>query len=75
MLAAVIAVMGAFAQAQKARADKSATSYELEFIRYRSLILETTPIIQRRSKCDSCGSREFKEHHGQTVCSYCRSGA
>lgn len=29
----------------------------------------------RRSKCASCGSREFKEHHGETVCSYCRCEA
>lgn len=29
----------------------------------------------RRTKCDSCGSREFKEHHGQSVCIYCRSTA
>lgn len=28
-----------------------------------------------RHKCDSCGSREFVEHHGQSVCAYCRSGA
>lgn len=25
------------------------------------------------SKCASCGSREFKEHRGVMVCSYCRS--
>jgi hypothetical protein len=29
----------------------------------------------RPNKCESCGSREFKQHHGQTVCAYCRSGA
>lgn len=26
-------------------------------------------------KCESCGSREFRDHHGQTVCAYCRGGA
>lgn len=30
---------------------------------------------QVRSKCPSCGSREFVAHHGQMVCSYCRSSA
>lgn len=29
----------------------------------------------RRDKCASCGSREFRDHHGQTVCAYCRSVA
>lgn len=31
--------------------------------------------VARPSKCESCGSREFKEHGGQSVCAYCRSGA
>lgn len=26
-----------------------------------------------RSKCPSCGSREFRQHAGRSVCSYCRS--
>lgn len=30
---------------------------------------------KRRAKCESCGSREFKEHDGQMVCSYCRGVA
>jgi hypothetical protein len=34
-----------------------------------------TPLGVRKGKCESCGSREFKQHHGQTVCAYCRSGA
>lgn len=33
------------------------------------------PRMSHPSKCESCGSREFKEHHGETICSYCRSGA
>ena len=24
-------------------------------------------------KCQSCHSREFRQHHGRRVCSYCRS--
>jgi predicted Zn-ribbon and HTH transcriptional regulator len=24
------------------------------------------------SKCPGCGSREFKNHHGKQVCSFCR---
>lgn len=28
-----------------------------------------------RDKCASCGSREFREHHGQSVCTYCRGTA
>lgn len=35
----------------------------------------TPPAPTLPTKCASCGSREFKEHGGQTVCAYCRSGA
>lgn len=34
-----------------------------------------TPAITRPTKCESCGSREFKQHGGQTVCVYCRGAA
>ena len=33
------------------------------------------PAPRPRAKCDSCGSREFREHNGHTVCAYCRGGA
>lgn len=36
---------------------------------------ESLPEPIRITKCTSCGSREFKEHHGQRVCIYCRSNA
>lgn len=26
-------------------------------------------------KCSSCGSRQFVQHHGRSVCTYCRSAA
>lgn len=29
----------------------------------------------RASKCPSCGSREFRQHHNRRICSYCRSEA
>jgi len=31
--------------------------------------------LSRPTKCPSCGSREFVEHRGQSVCSYCRGTA
>lgn len=27
------------------------------------------------TKCPSCGSREFRQHHDRCICAYCRSGA
>lgn len=26
-----------------------------------------------QSKCECCGSREFRHHHGVRICAYCRS--
>lgn len=28
---------------------------------------------ERPSRCDCCGSREFRQHHGRHVCAYCRT--
>ena len=33
---------------------------------------ESPPTI---TKCPSCGSRDFKVHAGERICSYCRSEA
>ncbi len=29
-------------------------------------------VAKPRSKCESCGSREFEQRHGESVCVYCR---
>jgi hypothetical protein len=30
-------------------------------------------ITPKQDRCNSCGSREFKDHEGRTICTYCRS--
>jgi hypothetical protein len=37
--------------------------------------IDQPELAHTRDKCDGCGSREFKRHHGQSVCVYCRSTA
>jgi hypothetical protein len=49
--------------------------YAFEKPAFIKQFLRIRPIIRRPTKCPSCGSREFVAHHGQTVCSYCRSAA
>jgi hypothetical protein len=53
--------------AAKDAAQREANTHPLS--RERLLSLKA----RHPSKCASCGSREFIEHGGQTVCSYCRS--
>lgn len=84
-LAGVFSMMGAIARTPPPpRLDFTSRIAELQRAHYDTLYAqalaqyqaEATPKpVIRAGKCPSCGSREFVEHRGQTVCSYCRGGA
>lgn len=72
----VIAAVGAMASDAR---DRAINEQRRQFDHYQRAMApycdaKRTP-AKRHAKCESCGSREFREHHGQTVCAYCRSGA
>lgn len=67
MFAAAAAAAGA--ELQRREAANRQGSYSSRLAQ-----LEFVPAPKRAPrKCESCGSREFVEHHGHTICSYCRS--
>ena len=62
-------------RAQQAAIDAQNQLYAMYRTRYMPLSGLTKRPTTRRGKCDSCGSSEFRERGGQTVCSYCRGAA
>ena len=75
------------AQLAYKEAGKKALAAELKMLQEHSGYpltrwdLDDPPVLlysakpKQSTKCHSCGSREFREHQGSVICSYCRSGA
>jgi len=53
------------AEAATARAEQEANLAQVKRLRLRFPSPEA-------GKCACCGSREFRPHHGRSVCAYCR---
>lgn len=73
MISSTAAVRAHFEAMDRASAQQAAI--ERQYLANLQSLMPRRASLVRPGKCDSCGSREFREHHGQTVCSYCRSTA
>lgn len=84
-IVAALSVVGTFGRAHSPKADRSLeiqtalaelSRSNYEVMRAGMLTqVNAPPRKARPAKCPCCGSREYVEHQGQTICRYCRGVA